>query len=145
MTRSDKSTNFTFSNGGKLKLGDLTKSLNLLDNKLKINKTEHLCVKVTVGGDEYTEYINLDNSLLYKIDSSDYICRASKKIENKILSYDYFRKPFYKNDGVWYAWDSKNEKFYKSKDDKQDCLDNFNTAIFTKEDIDKFTFTVLTE
>ncbi len=146
ITRSDKSTSFKFSNDGKCKLGNLLKSLNLLDNKLRINKTEHLCVKVAVDGVEYTEYINLNNSLLYKIDGSDYIGRTSKgNGKNGNLSYNFTKGPYYKSDGVFYYWEAKRDEFSEIQKPTEENLKLFNNPVYTKEDINKFTLTVLTE
>lgn len=136
MTRNDNSE-FKFSGDGKCTLKNLVDSLNNLRKVLRVNNTEHLYVKLTVGSQTFNRYINLSNGLIYYIDCTNYIGRSYK---NSDIDYSGYKNPFYTiYPEKFRNWEGQ---WKDSTKDYNDDLTSFNTPLYTKEDIDKFTLTV---
>ena len=135
MTRND-TTKFKFSGDSKCTLGNLVKSLNKLEKAFRVNKTEHLYVKLTVGNKNLYNYINLSDGLIYGINGSTYIGRSSKGSGD----YDKIKTPLWSKIGKWF--DVENNTIVESTAKVDDDLTSFNTPLYTKEDIDKFILTV---
>lgn len=104
----DNETNFVFNNGGKCKLGDLMKSLNVLSVDCRNNDTdEYLNVKDLNGKFKISCYLNLNNGLMYKKSEDGMIGRASNIMTGG--SFSGVRYPYYFK-GEYYAEDVKWEK-----------------------------------
>lgn len=133
----DNETNFVFNNGGKCKLGDLMKSLNVLSVDCMNNDTdEYLNVKDLNEKFKISCYLNLNNGLMYKTSEDGMIGRASNTMTGGSFSGvrypNYLKGEYYVKTGKW------------NKKDEDPNVE-YNETIFESGDIKNFNFELETE
>lgn len=117
---------FTFYNS-ECTLGDLVKSLSLLNKKYRINKDEHLGIIDSNGLFKPNRYINLSSAIMYRV-------KNGRIFRPYILNgnYDTCTVPCF-NGNIFYNKNRKEENI-----DQDPNKNGFNDQPFSPTDIDKF-------
>ncbi len=108
-------------------LGDLVKSLSLLDKKYRINKDEHFGITDSNGLFKPYRYINLSSAIMYRF-KKDHIFRPCIFNGN----YDAYTVPYF-DGNIFYNRNRKEENI-----DQDPNKNGFNHQPFSTTDIDKF-------